>query len=248
MKYETPIYRNLIKGEELFTYNIKIKQTDLFIRTDKDCREIAEKKTKEIRRQLEDYIEKNPIFAHTFEPYPLSGEAPEIVKLMASASIKAGVGPMAAVAGAIAELVGKELAKFCQDVIVENGGDIFIKCSKPRIVGLYAGISSPFTNKVGILVEPGETPLGICTSSGTVGQSFSMGDADAVVAIAHSSALADAYATALANLVKKRFSLKRVLEKGDELMGIIVAIGEKLIVKGKVNLLSLKLSEYSFKI
>jgi ApbE superfamily uncharacterized protein (UPF0280 family) len=241
MKYETPIYRNLIKGEELLTYNIKIKQTDLLIRTDKDCREIAEKKTKEVRRQLEDYIEKNPIFAHTFEPYLVGEEAPEIVRLMASASIKAGVGPMAAVAGAIAELVGKELVKFCQEVIVENGGDIFIKCSKPRIVGLYAGESSPFTNKIGILVEPEETPLGICTSSGTVGPSFSMGEADAVVAIAPSCALADAYATALANLVKKGCSPEKVLKKGKTLKGIIIAIGEKLVVKGKVNLLPLKL-------
>jgi ApbE superfamily uncharacterized protein (UPF0280 family) len=242
MRYETPVYRDLIKGEDLLTYNIKVKQTDLLIRTDKDCREIAERKTKEVRRQLEDYIEKNPIFAHTFSPYPVEPDAPEIVRLMAGASIQAGVGPMAAVAGAIAELVGKELLKFCQDVIVENGGDIFIKCSKPRIVGLYAGENSPFTNKIGILVNPEETPLGICTSSGTVGPSFSMGEADAVVAITPSCAVADAFATALANLVKKGTPTEKILDKAKGLRGIIIAFGGKLVVGGKVNLVPLKLS------
>ncbi|MBC7329152.1 UPF0280 family protein [bacterium] len=241
MKYNTPYYRDWIKEEELQTYNIKIKQTDLLIRTDKDCREIAERKTREVRRQLEDYIEKNPIFAHTFAPYPVERDAPEIVRLMAGASIQAGIGPMAAVAGAIAELVGKELVKFCQDVIVENGGDIFIKCSKPRIVGLYAGENSPFTNKIGILVNPDETPLGICTSSGTVGPSFSMGEADAVVAITPSCAVADAFATALANLVRKGTPTEKILDKAKVLRGIIIAFGGKLVVGGKVNLVPLKL-------
>jgi|YelNatPaOPRAMG01_1025707.scaffolds.fasta_scaffold19746_2 ApbE superfamily uncharacterized protein (UPF0280 family) len=240
MKYEAPFYRDLIKGDDLLTYNIKIKQTDLLIRTDKDCREIAERKTKEVRRQLEDYIEKNPIFAHTFEPYPVEQDAPEIVRLMAGASIMAGVGPMAAVAGAIAELVGKELAKFCQDVIVENGGDIFIKSSKPRIVGLYAGENSPFTNKIGILVNPEDTPCGICTSSGTVGPSFSFGEADAVVTITPSCALADAYATALANIVRKGTQLEKIVDKAKELRGVVIAVGKKLIVRGNVNLVPLK--------
>ncbi len=241
MKYEIPIYRERLKNDELLTYQLKIKQTDLLIRTDKDCREVAERKTKEIRRQLEDYIEKDPLFAHTFQPYPVSEDAPEIVRLMASASINAGVGPMAAVAGAIAELVGKELTNFCEEVIVENGGDIFIRCSRPRVVGLYAGESSPFSYKIGILVEPRETPLGICTSSGTVGPSFNMGEADAVVVIARSCALADAFATAIANLIKGGIPVEKIQKMGKGLKGIIIARGNKLMVQGEVKLVPLKI-------
>ncbi len=242
MKYQIPFYRNSIKEDELVTYRVKIKQTDLLIRTVKEYREVAERKTREIRRQLEDYIEKDPPFLYSFQPYPVSGDAPEIVRLMASASLLVGVGPMAAVAGAIAELVGKELLKYSEEVIVENGGDIFIKCKKPRLVGIYAGESSPFSNKVALLVQPEETPLGICTSSGTVGPSFSMGEADAVVAIAHSPALADASATALANIVKKNIPIKEASQKAQEikgLKGVVIIKGDKLAVWGEVNLVSL---------
>lgn len=239
MRYETPFYRSSLKEDELVTYRVKVKQTDLLIRTDKEFREVAERKTREIRRQLEDYIEKDPLFLHTFQPYPVGENAPEIVRLMAGASISAGVGPMAAVAGAIAELVGKELLKYCQEVIVENGGDIFIVCSKPRLTGIYAGENSPFSQKLAILIKPEETPLGICTSSGTVGPSFSMGKADAVVAIAPSSALADASATALANLVKKDIPIKAISRKVKEingLKGVVIIKGDKLAIWGRVNL------------
>lgn len=239
MKYETPFYRDILKKEELLTYRVKIKQTDLLIRSDKDCRDIAERTTRKLRRQLEDYIEKDPFFLHAFRPYPVGEDTPEIVRLMAGAAILARVGPMAAVAGAIAELVGKELLKYCEEVIVENGGDIFIRCKKPRLTGIYAGENSPFSNKIGILVHPEETPLGICTSSGTVGPSFSMGEADAVVAIAPSSALADASATALANLVKEEIPLKKVVKKAEEIEGLkgaVIVKGDKIVVWGEVKL------------
>ncbi|MBC7327033.1 UPF0280 family protein [bacterium] len=239
MKYQTPFYRDLIKDDSLISYRVKIKQTDLLIRTEKDCRGIAEKRTKELRRQLEDYIESDPAFLHSFEPYFVREDAPEIVKVMAGASILAGVGPMAAVAGAIAELVGKELMKYSSEVIVENGGDIFLYCKKPRVVGIYAGESSPFSQGVGILVQPEETPLGICTSSGTVGPSFSFGEADAVAVIAPSAALADASATAIANQVRKNTPLEKAIKKAQEiegLSGVVVIKGDKLVMWGKVNL------------
>jgi len=239
MRYQTPFYRDSLRKDELLRYRVKIKQTDLLIRSEKDLREVAIRKTKELRRQLEDYIEKDPLFLHTFQPYPVSEDAPEIVRLMAGASILAGVGPMAAVAGAIAELLGKELLRYCEEVIVENGGDIFISCKKPRLIGVYAGEDSALSGKVGILIQPEETPLGVCTSSGTVGPSFSMGEADAVVAIAPSAALADAYATALANIVKRSIPVKKVLSKAQEiegLKGMVIITGDKLVVWGEVNL------------
>ena len=98
---------------------------------------------------------------------------------------------MASVAGAIAELVGRELSNFSDDIIIENGGDIFIKTTRPRIIAIYAS-DSPLSGKIGIEIDAGETPCGICTSSGSVGHSLSFGKADAVTIIAPSAALADA--------------------------------------------------------
>jgi ApbE superfamily uncharacterized protein (UPF0280 family) len=99
------------------------------------------------------------------------------VREMADATREVGVGPMAAVAGAIAESVGKELLPYSDEVIVENGGDIFLKTSKERFIGVYAG-KSKFTKKIAFSILPDETPLGVCTSSGTVGHSLSFGYAD----------------------------------------------------------------------
>ncbi len=125
-----------------------------------------------------------------------------IVKTMAEAAEKAGVGPMAAVAGAIAEYVGRELLPFSREVIVENGGDIFLKTQKTRSIGIYAGESSPFTGKLALRIEPKDTPLGICTSAGTVGHSLSFGKCDAAILVSPSASLADAAATAVGNLIQ----------------------------------------------
>ncbi len=127
---------------------------------------------------------------------------------MAAAAQTAGVGPMAAVAGAIAECVGRELLEFSPEVIVENGGDIFLKVSHRRTVGIFAG-DSPLTGRIGIQIEARDTPLGVCTSSGTVGHSLSFGRADAVVVLAPAAALADAAATAIGNRVSRKEGHRR---------------------------------------
>ncbi len=157
---------------------------------------------------------------------------------MAQAAEKAGVAPMAAVAGALAESVGRELLAFSPEVIVENGGDIFLKLSKPRLVGVYAA-DSPFTGRIALEVRPDETPLGICTSSGKVGHSLSFGQADAVIALSPSTPLADAVATAVGNLVKEKDDIPQAIEfaQGIEgLRGIVILLGDELGVWGEVTL------------
>lgn len=157
---------------------------------------------------------------------------------MLEAGRKANVGPMAAVAGAIAEYVGKELLEFSPEIIVENGGDIFLKVLRKRIVGIYAG-DSPLTGKVGLEINPQETPLGVCTSSGTVGHSLSFGKADAVVVIATSATLADAAATAICNRVSQPEDIHSAIEFGKQissLKGIVIIIGGDVGAWGDVKL------------
>jgi hypothetical protein len=168
-------------------------------------------------------------------------DAPDIVRDMAQAARVAGVGPMAAVAGAIAEVVGKDLLVYTPEVIVENGGDIFMKVSQTSLIGVYAG-ESPFTGKIALEINPEETPLGICTSSGTVGHSLSLGSADAVIVLSHSTSLADAAATAIGNKVIAADDINVLIEQVKAmpgLVGVVIIKGDRMGMWGKVKLVSL---------
>jgi hypothetical protein len=164
-----------------------------------------------------------------------------MVKEMIRVSTLANVGPMASVAGAMAELVSKDLLEISKEVIVENGGDIYLATSRERTIGIYAG-SSPLSFKLGIAISPEDSPLGICTSSGTVGPSLSFGKADAVCVLSKSAALADAAATAVGNVVRGGKDVERGLERGSEIEGVLgtlIIIGEQMGVWGKIRLVRL---------
>jgi len=191
------------------------------------------------RALLEGYIARYPEFATALKPFPVGDDAPHIVKEMAEAAERVGVGPMAAVAGAVAEYVGKELLNFSSEVIVENGGDIFLKNLERRVVGIYTG-KTPFTGKIALQIEPEDTPLGVCTSSGTVGHSLSFGRADAAIVLSPSTPLADAAATAIGNLVTEEDDIYRGIEfaKGIEgLKGVAIIKDDKMALWGEINLI-----------
>jgi ApbE superfamily uncharacterized protein (UPF0280 family) len=218
-----------------------VKETDLFIRAQSDLKKHALDSVIKYRTEIERYIEKNPLFRTTLEPYPVEDSASPIVKSMGNAATAASVGPMAAVAGAIAEFVGKDLCLLSPEVIVENGGDIFANIKKMRRIGIYAG-DSPFTGKIALEIEPENTPIGICTSSGTVGHSLSFGSADAVLVLSHNTALADAVATAAGNIIKSALDIDAGLEQIKTIKGLIGTViikDDKIGVWGDIKLVSL---------
>lgn len=219
MKSQEFKYRKLISVKGLVRSAVIEKESDLLILAEKALTAPAHEILKRERRELEDYIEKNPKFAKAFKPHMVSFFSPKIVRLMSWAARRANVGPMASVAGAIAEAVGKGLLKYSNEVIVENGGDIFVKISKPRKIGIYAG-KSPFSEKIAIEISPQDTPLGVCTSAGTVGHSVSFGTADAVLVTARSCALADAAATAIGNVVKSEETIEEGLNIAKKIRGL----------------------------
>ncbi len=224
---EMHIYRNLIKSKDLVSFAVQIKESDLFVLSERKLVRQTEEALLKYRGDIERYIYKHPSFKFTFEPYPVKEDMPPIVKAMCEASQKAGVGPMAAVAGAIAEFVGKDLLIFSKQVIVENGGDIFMKVTKKRKVGIYAG-QSPLSGRLAIEINPEQTPLGICCSAGTFGHSISLGKADAVVVISSSASLADAVATRVGNVIKE----ERDIKKGLKLLRDIPGVKGGIIIKG----------------
>lgn len=217
--YEPRFYRNEVFSKELCSFEVKEKETDLLVCATKDLTTIARDLVSAYRIQIEQFIAKHPLFLTSFTPVDVPKDVPGIVTSMANAARLAGVGPMAAVAGAIAEYVGKGLAEYSKEVIVENGGDIFIKTIKERKIGIYAG-ESPLSNKIAVMVKPEDTPLGICTSSGTVGHSVSFGKADAVVIFSRDASLADAVATKTGNLVHAKDDIKAAIEFARNVPGI----------------------------
>jgi len=166
-----------------------------------------------------------------------------VVGEMIAAARQVGVGPMAAVAGALAERVGRALAQEPSnpEVIVENGGDLYLQVTSPAIVSLFAG-ASPLSHRVGLRIEPELAPLGVCTSSGSVGHSLSFGRADAACILAHSASLADAAATALGNLVQDAGAIDAALAWAasvPEILGAVLVVGDKLGAWGRVELVPL---------
>ena len=223
-------YRHWVEGKDLTAFTVTVKETDLYIRATTNLHRKAHRLVVKYRQALERYIDRNPAFLTSLEPLPVGHDAPQIARQMAAAAEQVGVGPMATVAGAIAEFVGRELLAFSPEIIVENGGDIFLRSLRQRIVGIYAG-KSPLTGRLGLEIGGQEAPRGICTSSGTVGHSLSLGKADAVIVISPSATLADAAATAIGNMIHEPDDIASGIEFAQGITGIngVVIIKEENI-------------------
>lgn len=234
-------YRKIFKGDDLFYFDCKVKQSDLCIGAECNLKEQAEESIRKYRQQVEEYIRKQPVFLHSLEPVePLPG-APEIISHMCRASAACGVGPMAAIAGAISFYVAADLIRHTGELVIENGGDIYIAGKRERVVGIYAG-KSALTGKIGIKVSPENLPVSICTSSGTVGHSLSFGSADAAVIMSKDACLADAAATAAGNMVRSRDDVENALNKLKMIpgvTGILIIIGGDVGAWGNIELVSL---------
>ena len=236
--YEERKYREWVKHDDLVAVRVMEEETDLLISGDSDLSVEAAESISFYRNQIKEYIFKNGEFAKALKPVEVADNAPEIVKEMAKAAKAAGVGPMASVAGVMAERVGRDLLNLSEQIIIENGGDIFIKTASERLLGIYAA-SSPFTGKLAMRIKPEQTPLGVCTSSGTIGHSLSFGKADAAIILSKWTALADAVATATGNAVKTVADVQKGVDfaraiKGVE--GVLVIMGDKIGAWGEIEI------------
>jgi ApbE superfamily uncharacterized protein (UPF0280 family) len=244
-EYRKRQYRQAVSPEGLVSSFVTVQETDLHILATEPVAEEAWELILYHRNQLECYIQKRPEFLSSLVPLEADPLAPELAKKMIEAAGPAGVGPMAAVAGAIAEYVGKGLlAKGCREVIVENGGDIFLARRKECVVSIFAG-QSPLNQKVGLRIEKGSQPMGICTSSGKIGHSLSLGKADSVTVLAKSTLLADAAATRLGNEVPAAAdekAISRALEIAQNitgLLGVVIICDQQMGAWGEINLVKL---------
>jgi uncharacterized protein len=230
-------YRDFTGTGRWTSFAVKVETTDLYIRARSDLSVRALDSVRRIREGLWRHIDQYPEFLTSYSPLPIPDNPPEAASLMYRASRAAGVGPMAAVAGAIAQLVGTELAGESGEIIVENGGDIWMRLIEPAEVTVYAG-EFRFNGGIRILARPEDTPCGICTSSSRIGRSVSFGKADAVTVVAPDAALADALATECCNRVKGEEdiegSLEYAMDRGAG--GILVVYRDLLGIRGSIEL------------
>ncbi|MGD9497567.1 MAG: UPF0280 family protein [Armatimonadota bacterium] len=229
-------YRKLVASTDLVACEVAVGETDLQVLAERDLRAQARAVIYRARRAIEGHAALHPEFLEARVPLPTPPDARGIVAAMYGAAWVAGVGPMAAVAGAIAEVVARELAAHSAEVIVENGGDLFLITLRERLVAIDAG-ASVWGRRVALALPPGERA--VCTSSGTIGHSASGGRADAAVVVAPEGAVADALATALANRVAGPDDVESAVEwaRGrDAVEHIVVICGTAMATWGRLEL------------
>ena len=238
MEYTDRNYRNRIKISDLKTFHVSIKETDLWVNAIGEFKRETEDIVHDLRYKLEHYIQSHPDFVTALEPCQDDLYAPGIVRDMISCSAKAGVGPMASVAGAMAQYVASGLKELSDQIIIENGGDIFMKVSRDVTVSIFAG-ESPLSDRVGIVIPERMMPLGVCSSSGKIGHSLSMGNSDVVCVLSRSAVLADAAATALGNIIQTKKDLRRISEEADTIDGVLGGVAimdDEMAAWGEVEL------------
>ena len=254
--YEPRLYRGNMNQERFRFFPSTHLESDLLIGVPHDhfrddMMNIALEELVRLRSLVLDYTEKDPQFGTSLEPVQFPGSGKEIevgkeipveISDMIRSGIDTGTGPMSSVAGMFAERVGHRLIRDfgLKEVVVENGGDLFLTIESEIVSVIHAG-NSPLSDKMAFLVTPGT--WGVCTSSGTMGHSFSRGKADAVTVIAENTPLADAWATALANRVSAQEDIEPVLEQVStisEISGCAVIVGDRIGIRGEfeVKLLS----------
>ncbi len=236
MKLAERFYRNFTESARWASYRVRVETSDLYIRTGTDLSLLAGQIVQKLRQDIRLHIERQNEFLHSYTPVERVKKYQQIIGLMYDASERVGVGPMATVAGAVAQVVGLELARVSEEVIIENGGDIWMKINKPALAAIYPGGNS--FDAVALKLRPEQTPCGICTSSGRIGPSFSYGRADAVTIISSSAALSDAIATGACNKVNREEDMAGAAAFAMECgaSGVMIIFRDRLVALGDVEL------------
>jgi uncharacterized protein len=240
--YEPRWYRRITDNDRFTSFQVEWLETDLWVGINTasyhpSIPSFILEQVKGLRNILNGYISKNESFLHSLVPIAPDMNACDEVNHMIMASTIAGIGPMSAVAGLFAETIGKAVIQQfnVQEIVIENGGDLFISVKKDIDILVYAG-KSPFSNKIAVTIPQQFSPLGLCTSSGTVGHSLSFGKADAVMIACCDAAIADALATRFGNEIKTPPDIEKALKLSEsfkEILSILVIMGDQIGIKGQ---------------
>lgn len=241
--YQERFYREFHQNNHLLKIQVTIEETDILVIIDPvDSEEILFNKINDmiiqLRQEIKECIRLHPEFLSSLIPLRLKDQS-KLIQHMIDMSTLAGVGPMATVAGITSETIGRNLIGEYGNInlLIENGGDIFLNTLTERNIAIYAG-ENPFSNLLKIRIQPSLSPLGICTSAGTLGHSLSFGKADALVVLAKDTALADGFATGLGNMVQTAADIQAVIEiakSHKDILGMIVVVDQQLGAYGEIE-------------
>ena len=236
-------YRDLVRprsGE--IRFQVAMEQTDLLIVAEVDLQAEIAAYVAGVRGEIKNWIMLHPEFAASLDPVSVSDDAPPVIRAMADAGKACGVGPMAAVAGAVAQAVGDAFVDRSPNILVENGGDTYMRSTRGRVVALLSDPESGAS--IGLRLEKEEFPTAVCASSGTIGHSLSLGNGDLVAVRARDARLADAAATALCNELRSEADMDTVLARAKELVafgleGVFAQYDQKVAAWGDLELVAL---------
>lgn len=247
--FEERTYRTQFNSKRFKSFVVTHLETDLWIGVDpasfdEKMKEVAVLKIKSLRELFDKYIHTEQFFKKSLKPFQPGENAPTEAVEMAMAAKKAGIGPMSAVAGLFAREIGEELIQnfSVKELVIENGGDIYVLLKDELILSVFAG-DSILSERIGLIIPTKNNKLGICTSAGTVGPSLSYGKADAVVVVCEDILLADAFATALGNKVKSPDNVEKVInlaEKYPEILSLLIICEDKIGIRGEYEMRILK--------
>ena len=247
--FQPRMYRSQFNAERFKGFVVAHRETDLWIGVNPESfhhemENVALAKMKELRQKFDNYSQIEPFFKKSLKPFQPNENAPSEAKEMAIAAEKAGIGPMSAVAGLFAREIGEEIIQnfSVEELVIENGGDIYVLLKDELMLSIFAG-ESILSERIGLVIPPEKSKLGICTSAGTVGPSLSYGKADAVVVICEDVLLADAFATAFGNKVKSPNDVEKVIkqaEKYPEILSLLIICEDKIGIWGEYEMRILK--------
>ena len=245
MLFETKTYRNSLSNERFQSFVIQHETADLWIGIDpgsfqKEMADIALATLKSVLDELEVYAASNPFFKKSLKPCSVQDDAPAIIRQLAIAGEKAGVGPIAAVGGLLSETVGRALLENFSigELVVENGGNLFVKLQEPLVMSIFAG-ESPLSGMAGLEILPEQTPLGVGTFTQADRWPMNFGKADAVMICCKEAALADALTTGFGNRIKKAADVENVLNRTEhvpEILAAVLVCDDQIGIRGEFEL------------
>ena len=232
------IYRDKISAAGRYSFRLDYKYSGLYIICDRDISSELEKPVLSFYRDIETVIAGETDFEKSLAPLKAGKDLPRTLKEMCGAGEVFEVGPMASVAGALCDYLAKNLAGICSFLMIENGGDVYIKSSGQVEVGIFTK-NVYFKDKLTLLIEAGQTPCGICSSSGSFGHSLSLGKSDLVTVMSGTATIADAAATSIANTINNEEDIDKAIARFSqysEIDGLIIIKNKRIGLWGKLQL------------
>jgi ApbE superfamily uncharacterized protein (UPF0280 family) len=232
------IYRKNISVKGKYSYRLKYKYTDLFITCDREISKEVKEPVVSFYNGLEEVLSRHEVFGKSLTPVKIIDNYPPIIKKMCRAAEVFKVGPMAAVAGAVCDRIAQSISGSCDFLMIENGGDVYIKSSIPVSAVLFSS-SRYFRDRLNIRITADTTPCGLCSSSGIIGHSLSLGKSDLVTVMSESTVMADTAATAIANSIKEKADVDKALahyRDYKQIKGLIIIKDDRLAIWGELQL------------